>query len=328
DTKNMFFKLNMTNPVVYELEFNHLTTGTVAVIMFVYLDGDTTAAGKVASGSRGAAVQANFKDVATVSHSGNQTTSFTFDAANYAGHYLKIQMQAQKSPKFTMSVKEAKPLLKYGENKIGITEAYSMFVDEYDFVPTETKSYSMTVPAGVEVLMNGEDFIVGEDRTVNFEGVADEKIVFAFKNTQAGAVTVTIGEAVEIPKITPDSPLTNLAFSARAATVVEVGDIEEGTYKLSVTIPNNIMRGGVICFGKGTSTDYNDYFAANGSYSDGAAEAYFQFPNTNTMNGATYEVSASVNTWNITLDLRKGDKLVFVNGALTNGGINVTMTKV
>ncbi|MDE6850048.1 MAG: hypothetical protein K2J54_01845, partial [Clostridia bacterium] len=89
-----------------------------------------------------------------------------------------------------------------------------------------------------------------------------------------------------------------------------------------------IMRGGVICFGKGTSTDYNDYFAANGSYSDGAAEAYFQFPNTNTMNGATYEVSASVNTWNITLDLQKGDKLVFVNGALTNGGINVTMTKV
>ncbi|MDE7084562.1 MAG: hypothetical protein K2O81_04910, partial [Clostridia bacterium] len=135
DTKNMFFKLDMTNPVVYELEFNHLTSGTVAVILFVYLDGDTTATGKVASGSRGAAVQANFKDVATVSHSGNQTTSFTFDAANYAGHYLKIQMQAQKSPKFTMSVKEKKPLLKYGENKIGITEAYSMFVDEYDFVP-------------------------------------------------------------------------------------------------------------------------------------------------------------------------------------------------
>ncbi|MDE6075225.1 MAG: hypothetical protein K2G26_02175, partial [Clostridia bacterium] len=69
---------------------------------------------------------------------------------------------------FNVEVGKA-PILLVGENTVEITEAYAQFIDEYQFVPTATKKYSRTVPAGVEVLMNDEDFIVGEDRTVNFE---------------------------------------------------------------------------------------------------------------------------------------------------------------
>ncbi|MDE5721967.1 MAG: hypothetical protein K2I30_04410 [Clostridia bacterium] len=237
---------------------------------------------------------------------------------------------------FTVNV-ESEPVLKVGTNMVMITEADAMFIDEYEFVPTETKKYSMTVPEGVEVLMNNEDFIIDGNKTVNFQATKDDKIIFAFKNNKTGAVTVTIGEAVELPKITTDSPLNSLSFPAKAVNngvtssgvaVIEVGDIEEGTYKLSVVIPMNLMQGGVVCFGKNTSTDYTDYFESNGNFTNGAAEAYFQFPQTATMNGATYSVQASRNTWNITLDLKKGDVLVFANGGTTSGTLNITLTKV
>ncbi|MDE6867604.1 MAG: hypothetical protein K2J83_00465, partial [Clostridia bacterium] len=238
-----------------------------------------------------------------------------------AGEWVFIVVD---SVKYSVNI-ATQPVLVEGANKIDITEAYSVeFNDKYDFVPNETKAYSMTVPAGMVVLMNGQEFLDGDTASANFEGVAGEKIEFAFGYTQSGAVTVTIGEAVDLPKITPDEPLSAFRIEGHAVSVLEVGDIEEGTYTITLTVPSGLMRS-FVYFGKNVSENYEDYFLSNGNpVSGNPAEVSFQFPNATVLNGAPYTATLKTVTWTVTLDLKAGDKLVFITSS-TGGDVNVSM---
>lgn len=271
------------------------------------------------------------KDGKYILAEGTQTLANTLTVKMEKGEWITFVVNKTG---FTLKV-EAEPVLSYGDNMVVITEANGQFVDEYEFVPTETKKYSITVPAGVEVLADNADLVGNGQTSANFEATEGVKIVFAFKNSAAGVITVTIGEAIELPKLTLEG-LSNLSLPSKTVSggvtsggmaIVEVGDIEEGTYTISVTVPVNLARGGVICFGKNTSTTYTDYFESNGNYVNGVAQAYVQVPMTGTMNGADYTVSVSGYTWNITLSLKKGDKLVFVNGGTTDGTLKIALAQ-
>lgn len=229
------------------------------------------------------------------------------------------------SIKYSVNV-EAQPILIYGNTKINITETYE-FKDVYEFTPTETKTYSMTVPAGVEVLIDNKDFIVGADRVANFEGVAGETIMFTFKNTKTGPVEINIGEEVETPKLTPDEPYNGFTINSFKASVLEIGDIEEGTYKVTITFSQSLGRAQCY-FGKNISEDITDYYDTSGSTkNDSPAWVNFQFPDATILNNADCTASRTNLTCYVTLNLKKGDKLVFLVSNIS-GSADISMEKV
>ena len=323
-----YFKLDLTEAAIYKFDFEHLVSTSnafIAIVNVVNKAGTstqvTTTRGTVSSG------YANIVSHSRVQGNNNQSASFTFDSTNYVGGHLILQLSMQKQPKIKMSVSKGKAPLKYGDNTVNITEANAMFIDTYEFIPAETKSYSMTVPEGVEVLMNNNDFIVGEDRTVNFDGVEGEKIVFAFKNGAAGNVTVTIGDAVEEITLTPDSPVNNFSLTGHDVSVIKVGAIEAGKYTVTIKVSAVLMQT-FVCFGNGTSENYSDYFQANGNLAaNSPADVNFMgnAMSATVLNNDKVE-SATFNrtTWTVTLNLQQGDKLVFVNSGNT-GLVNISM---
>lgn len=325
---NKYFRLDLTEAAIYKFDFEHLVpTGNafIGIVNVVNSAGTstqvTTSRGTVSSGYE------NIVSHSRIQGNNNQSASFTFDSTNYVGGHLILQLVLQRQPKIKMSVSKGKTPLKVGSNTVDITEANAMFIDTYEFIPAETKSYSMTVPEGVEVLMNDEDFIVGEDRTVNFDGVADERIVFAFKNSAAGKVTVTIGDAVEKVTLTPDTPIANLTLTGHGVTVIEIGDIEAGKYTVTLAVNRLLTRGAFMYFGKNTSTDYNDYFQANGNtMANSPADVSFQVPMATVLDANTiYSASISGTNYIFTLDLQKGDKLVFVHNGNDTSGNSISM---
>ncbi|MDE6441184.1 MAG: hypothetical protein K2L12_00335, partial [Clostridia bacterium] len=81
-----------------------------------------------------------------------------------------------------------------GSNDIKISEANGSA--SYTFTPAETKVYSITVPEGMTVLKNGEEFFT-EGNSANFEAAAGETITFTFLYAEEGTYTVTIETATE-----------------------------------------------------------------------------------------------------------------------------------
>ncbi len=332
----VYLKLDLTEDKVYEFNFEFLNAGNF-VLQQVSLDDLSDSTKRIAYGARAAAVLDAYKKIATVVHGGSgQTTVFSVDAAGLKAtmteteaaesHSIIMKCAVQNSPKVKMTVKEGNPKLIEGENTVEITDTYA-FVDNYYFVSATAKKYAMTVPAGVEVLMNDEDFIFGDDNAVNFEAAKDEIITFTFKNATVGNITVTIGEPLaEAPKLTVETPLTAQTLTGHAVTVFEVGDIEAGKYTLTVNLPMSFMN----CFGyfgKNISENYDDYFEANGNTVAGSpAEVSIQFPNANVLNSETiYSASLTMQrVLTITLDLKKGDKLVFVHAA-NNATVDISI---
>ena len=242
------------------------------------------------------------------------------------------------SPAYIVAETVVSNILIYGDNTVTVTEAYAMFIDEYEFIPTESKTYSLTVPAGVEVLMDDNDLITNStERTVNFEGVAGTKIVFAFKHSVAGAITVTIGEAVSEVKIqlAPDAPLNQITIPAKKGNntgvytggvlVVEVGEgVAAGKYTLTITL-NGISTRSMVYFGKNIEPNYMDIYGPDNEYGlGGTAEAYINNM-TATSKNSEYTTSLRGYAWTITLDLRAGDRLVFAHSNTMDGAVNISM---
>ena len=65
-----------------------------------------------------------------------------------------------------------------GDNTVSITEAYA-FSGKYYFVSDVDGRYSLTVPAGVEVLMNNGDFITDDSTVANFNAPACVSSLYA-----------------------------------------------------------------------------------------------------------------------------------------------------
>ena len=232
-----------------------------------------------------------------------------------------------------------------GDNTVSITEEFAPS-GKYFFVSDVDGRYSLTVPAGVEVIMNDGDFIKGDSTVANFNAPAGVRIGFEFRisNGTTGDITVTVGEPVAIsyPTVTTDAS-ASVTFNAKSGSAgsytggvafIQVGAIEAGTYKMTVTIPQNLCNGAYIAFGKNKEgTAYNSFYDNTDNIrldEDSAAEAYVYTGNfqTKTVNGADYTLNYVRAKWTITLDLQEGDILVFANGGLTGGELTVSLEKV
>ncbi|MDE6505445.1 MAG: hypothetical protein K2L42_06210 [Clostridia bacterium] len=287
----------------YEIDFEHFASSSIALVLNVYLDDSAT---KIVSGSRVGAVQPAFADVATLENVGNdgkQTKKFTFDASAYGGHYLRIQLIQQSAPEFTMSIKASRNL-KYGSNKVGITDS-GVFEDAYTFVPEADGVFSMTVADGLMVLMNGEDFII-DGSWANFEAKAGEPITFTFSHGVKGAYSAVIGDKIVPPSLTVDGDPVEVKMISGTPVAVEIGaDVAEGTYTIEIT-------GSTFLMGRMTGTGYMYFMAGgNGSYDTLSSEGLLLSAYKGNGTEGGYSYSCSMGKWSVTLTLKAGDVVYF-----------------
>ncbi len=235
-----------------------------------------------------------------------------------------------------------------GESTVTITAAYE-FSDIYYFVSEEGGRFSITVPEGVEMSIYGDFMMDVNNPTVaNFIAPAGVRVGFAFKISDGttGDLTVTVGDPVELTyKTVTTEAATTLIVPAKTASsgnftggvaIAEVGEIESGTYKLTVKLSPTLTGGGYLAFAKNKEGDaaYNNFYDNTGNVrvdEESATEAYVSTGNfqTQTINGVDYTVNYTYNgIWTITLDLQEGDLLLFANGTLTQGELTITLVKV
>lgn len=128
------------------------------------------------------------------------------------------------------------PLLDEGQNTVEITTANdALGVDSYKFVPTETKTYSLRVPAGMTVAMDDKSFISSGDYA-NFKATAGVAIKFSFSHSVTGEYQIEIGDAI-LPVMTLGVAIAVTEYPGLGETFSFVLDesIEEGEYILTAT---------------------------------------------------------------------------------------------
>lgn len=212
--------------------------------------------------------------------------------------------------------------LGYGENPVLIKTNDIMVAHNYTFV-AEKEKYSIEIPAGLYVELNGDELIDAvATKKVNFECEIGDEITFSFYGSEKGLYTVTIGEPVESVKLGLN-PLTNFIIlgdgdvskGEAMSSVVIADDVTEGRYKLTITV--RLMQASMI-FGinyDGTPDDFKGT-----QWSNGEANIYFTAFIANVIHNTNNIVaSATPQKLEITLDLKAGDVLTF----LTNNNNNL-----
>ncbi len=319
----------------YKLELSYFTSDALGLVA-VTVDGT--------SAFKSNAVQTGFADKLILDREGETNTSKLnsleyIASAEDVGKTVLIQIGKMNGNSNHVVIKTTMPaepekVLAEGDNQLLFKNTDAV---RYAFIPNETKTYSLTVPAGVSVYadVDGEPsydaFIDNGDGTAavgsNFEATQNVTVKWWFVVSAAKTYTVTIGEKISLPTVTLDSPLNNISIGGRGVYECEVGEIEAGNYTLKINLGSSAMRS-MFCFGKNIAPNWGDNFAANGNTNFTTAESSFQYPQAQVLNGAPYEASVENRTiWVIKLDLQAGDRLVFMNGGGTGASIDITLEK-
>lgn len=213
------------------------------------------------------------------------------------------------------------PTLEITGGTVTITEA-NTFNNLYVLKATSGAQKSITVPAGVEVLLNDKDLVTDDKTAANFTPL--RPTILAFKSSKTGDITVTIGDPIpeeeSLPQLTTAAALTVTA-TGRGVTVVQVGkDVAAGKYTLTMTWGAGMGRAHCY-FGKNISETYDDYYQSNGNVVSGnPAQVTFQFPQATVASGLDYQATNKGTTWTVTLDLVAGDKLVLITAGTGGPG--------
>lgn len=157
-----------------------------------------------------------------------------------------------------------------------------------------------------------------------------------FNIAQVPTFTMAVSKHVETPVINDGETISNLTVPCKTVvngetyggvTIVEVGDVEEATYVLTVTLKNTLMRS-MLFFGKGIEPDYLSIYGPETSHGmGGTAEVIIQNMQINTYNGADYKVAGAGTRYTIELTLKKGDKLVLAHSNTVDGALDISMAK-
>ncbi len=220
------------------------------------------------------------------------------------------------------AIKMEDNVLNEGDNTVNVTVANSAEdIDVYLFIPTESKTYSLTVPEGVSVVMNGRDMIE-DGGFANFEAMAGECIEFCFISATVGAYTATIGNEIELPSVLSidedvrfklESAGLNGSTPIYGVKVLSLQDIEDGArYTITITVPRSAGQSQL-------------YFAVNFEATQEYAGQEMMNSDavlrTNALamgmqNPENYEVAGNGATVTITLTLHTDDLLYFTTNAL------------
>lgn len=252
----------------------------------------------------------------------NKALTFTVEVTGDTG--------AEK-PVCILSEIETQQVITEGKNDVVITEANALGNGVYTFVPTATKAYSITVPAGLYVAAGTED--LGEGGRFNFDATKDEAIIFYFTGSEAKTYTVTIGDAVDNANtytLNVDEDPLGVMMKGKTLMTVNVGNAVVGkTYTVTV--------GGAFFMGKqmgqgtaqfkfnGTDVDFDSMFDSD------AGQLFYANPGSEVnVNGCT--VSRSGDAITLTFTATGNDTLYFsvsnknVSGDL--GALTLVMTEV
>lgn len=161
-------------------------------------------------------------------------------------------------------------------------------------------------------------------------------LVFFINCANAPVFEMSVNKIVETPVINDGETISNLTVPCKTVvngetyggvTIVEVGDVEEATYVLTVTLKNTLMRS-MLFFGKGIEPDYLSIYGPETSHGmGGIAEVIIQNMQINTYNGADYKVAGAGTRYTIELTLKKGDKLVLAHSNTVDGTLDISMAK-
>ena len=211
----------------------------------------------------------------------------------------------------TVSRETPKNIITAGQNTVEVTVANSAIdTDSYGFTPTETKTYSMTVPAGVYATIDGVSFIDASESaapvTKNFDATVGRMITFSFGSAKVGSYTVNIGDKV-MPTISTADTYTVATYPDYncGETVSVAAGVEEGDYTFT-------FEGGA---GMGRCSFYFilnwDGTSTSGNESTG-----------------WYYISANC-SFKVTLHCKAGDTLTLFNSARGTGpSVIISMEKV
>ena len=266
----MWLQVELTEAAIYKLDFEHLVKTGQCVVNQVLLDKTNVLNrnGTVATSFVGVAVN----EISSVDGVA-QSSYFTINATEHVNKILKVQLSVKSQPKVKLSITTEKVPLKVGDNTVSITEANASAdtsADKYEFVSATDKDYSITVPEGVTVLLNGEDLITS-GTSANFTAKAGEPLVFTFIGDM-GDYAATIGEPVIKPVLnvsTADKDNTyGVNITGKTVSIVEIGDVEAGkTYNIDVSgafLSGRMMGQGCAQFKfNNGSDDFNAMFDAN-----------------------------------------------------------------
>ena len=337
-----YFTFEAASKGEYKFVFEHLTDN-VTVFATAYN-------GATPMTSRSGAPTAAYKDVLTIKSEGASTstnvTSITLTLTDkYVGTKFTFSFRSlnvsTKNPAIylmTVTMPEIKQL-NYGANTVEITQSNS-FADMYAFMPDETKTYSITAPKGLAVAADDNDILYDSSeegvQTANFKATAGQLVLFTFSSSATGFYNVDIGEE-KFAIITPDAPLSGFTVPCKTVVdgvtsggvaIAEVGDIEEGVYKLEVTLNAVLMRS-MVYFGKNINPDYNEIYGPLSGYgAKGTAEVIYQNMRATASAGVDYNVTGSGTVFTVELTLKAGDKLVFAHSGTVSGNVSLKLTKV
>ncbi|MCM1438857.1 MAG: hypothetical protein NC131_06560 [Roseburia sp.] len=214
--------------------------------------------------------------------------------------------------------------LAYGENSIVVKEADTMFTDVYDFIPTTTKTYSLTVPKGVEVVVydaddiNYTNLIIEGSTQANFEGRANTKIKFGFKYSTVEQFTVTIASEInfEAPTLVLNDQL-EVTMVGQTAIMLKVPEGLEVGKKYTLSFSGGFTVGKM----RGQGSFYCKVNGDNAYDSmDNNTSVTFQASGTSgTKNGWDYTISGDSEIgWTLTFTAT-GNDVVYV--AVCDSGI-------
>lgn len=156
------------------------------------------------------------------------TPTDTVVAQMKAGECITIVSSARM---YAVTVTRDVNLLSEGDNTVEL-EAGN-WSDGYEFVSETNNAYSLEVPEGVEVVMNGNDLIsdTSTERWANFNAPAGTKVRFEFRNSTTGAVTVKIGDE-RLQTLSLDGSKTVALYGKQISALKASEELESGTYKI------------------------------------------------------------------------------------------------
>ena len=206
-----------------------------------------------------------------------------------------------------VTIGEAKPrTFAVGGNDIRISQAGMLAetsVDKYTFTPDEDKTYSLTVPNGMTVLMNDTDLIT-QGTWANFTATAGEVITFTFINSEEGTFVAIIANEILPAALSVGGQAEVDMVVAIVSKIVIADDVEEGVYKLSLDGEFLIAK----------KTGYGQMYlmiGGDGNYetlknSDNYVDAQTQRDE----NGVA--IDCSKRPWTVTATLKAGDEIYIV----------------